>query len=179
MKRTAHLSRCGTYRYELTRSWAPEQGRVCWIMLNPSTADAEQDDPTLRRCIHFTTAWGYGELVVVNLYPFRSPHPTDLWRWTQWEQRQDWPARDAQYYVNLPIVVARAKNAGLVAAAWGNGARDLAHVDHVLEKIQAGLEPWPDLHCLGTTSSGAPKHPMARGKHRVPDDQEPVLWRAA
>lgn len=179
MRRSAHLSRCGTYRYELGRSWAPERGRVCWIMLNPSTADANQDDPTLRRCIHFTQSWGFGELVVVNLYPFRSPHPAALWQWEAGAKDHDVAARDAIRFVNVPIVVAAAKNARLVVCAWGNGARDPLHIGHIRGQIHAGFAPYPDLYCLGMTKDGAPKHPMARGTHRVPDDQQPVMWRAA
>ena len=69
MKRTASLSRCATLRWWLGRRWAV--GRtVCWIMLNPSTADSETDDPTLRRIIRFSQSWGFGALAVVNLYPF-------------------------------------------------------------------------------------------------------------
>lgn len=179
MKKTAHLSRCGTYRYELGRSWAPEKGQICWIMLNPSTADANQDDPTLRRCIHFTQSWGFGELVVVNLYPFRSSRPADLWQWAEHEIWRDYNSMGVLIYDNLSAVACCTKGADLVVAAWGNNAKNLQWKDQIIQVVQGEDPPWPDLYCLGTTKGGAPKHPMARGKHRVPDDQQPVMWRSA
>lgn len=68
---SARISRCGTYRCELRRWWRAGPP-VAWLMLNPSTADGLHDDPTLRRIIGFTYRWGFGGLVVVNLYPFRA-----------------------------------------------------------------------------------------------------------
>lgn len=76
VKRAASISECGTYRWTLQRRWAAGE-RVCWIMLNPSTADAERDDPTVLRCMAFSRSWGYGGLIVVNLYPFRSSKPAE------------------------------------------------------------------------------------------------------
>lgn len=178
--RGATLSKCRTMRYTLTRQWNCGRGRVCWIMLNPSTADGLQDDPTIRRCIRFSQHWGARELVVVNLYPFRSSSPVDCRRWADWERGgPDWHTRDVIHFVNLPLVVEQAKAADRVIAAWGAGAWDLAFVDHVVEEIQANEEPWPDLWCLGRTSSGAPIHPLARGPNRVPDAQKPLRWRPA
>lgn len=71
--RFAQLSEDGVYRWLLGRQWSfkepvTTERLVCWIMLNPSTADAEMDDPTIRRCISFSQAWGYDGLTVVNAY---------------------------------------------------------------------------------------------------------------
>ena len=63
----ATLSPCGRYRYRLTRRWG-DGGAVAFVMLNPSTADAEKDDPTIRRCIGFAREWRFGRLIVVNLF---------------------------------------------------------------------------------------------------------------
>lgn len=82
-------------------------------------------------------------------------------------------------FVNLPRVVDLAKAAHQVFVCWGNIAWDQDWIEHVVEEIQTGVEPYPDLWCWGKTQSGAPKHPMARGVHRIPRDQKPILWRAA
>lgn len=177
--RSADLSRCETYRWTLTRTWSSEGGHVCFIGLNPSTADALVDDPTVRRWTHFARAWGYGGFTAVNLYPFRSSAPAECRAWSNWQENgPDWHARDALQYRNLPTIVLEAKAASLVVACWGAGAWDRLWVDHVIEEIQSGEEPWPGLYCFGLSDGGHPKHPMARGLHRIPDHAQPVLWRA-
>lgn len=75
---TAGISECGTYRYWLCREWSPGLDSLVWLMLNPSTADATQDDPTIRRCMGFARRWGYGGITVVNLYAYRATNPRDL-----------------------------------------------------------------------------------------------------
>lgn len=176
--RDADLSRCGAFRWTLTRSWSSEGGRVCFIGLNPSTADHCRDDPTVLRWIHFARAWGYGGFVAVNLYPFRSSSPADARAWANWQENgPDYYARD-RLWENETVLVREAKAAALVVPCWGAGVWDPMYVDHVLEMIQEGEAPWPDLHCLGLTASGDPKHPMARGRSRIPDHTRPALWRA-
>ena len=71
IRRNAELSACGKYRYRLSRIWDDKKPLVLFIMLNPSTADAEQDDPTIRRCIAFAKNWGYGGFMAGNLFAFR------------------------------------------------------------------------------------------------------------
>jgi hypothetical protein len=126
----------------------------------------------------FSSRWGYGGLSVVNLYPFRSPSPAECRRWATWWNREDWYARDALQQ-NEQVVARTAKSADLVVAAWGAGTWDDAWVEHVVDEVTCGVEPWPHLQCLGVTENGSPKHPLARGSHWVPNDQQPVLWRSA
>lgn len=78
MTSSAVISECGKYRYHLRRVWDEQLPRICWIMLNPSTADYTQDDPTIRRCIGFAKAWGCGGLDVVNLFALRATNPDEL-----------------------------------------------------------------------------------------------------
>ncbi|GEP06464.1 DUF1643 domain-containing protein [Methylobacterium oxalidis] len=177
IQRAASLSRCGTYRFTLTRTWG-EGGRVCFIGLNPSTADHRIDDPTVRRWIHFARVWGYGGFTAVNLYPFRSSTPAACRAWSRWQENgPDWYVRDV-IQENLGIVVREAKAAALVVPCWGAGAWGPEWVDHVCEQIQSDESPWPDLHCFAQSKDGSPVHPMARGRNRIPDHAQPVLWRA-
>ncbi len=77
---SAVLSPDGVYRYQLVREWDRARPRVAFLMLNPSTADATQNDPTIRKCIAFARSWGCGSLEVVNLFAFRATDPRELGR---------------------------------------------------------------------------------------------------
>ena len=78
MKKHAVISHDDKYRYQLSRIWDEEKPMVLFIMLNPSTADADVDDPTIRRVVNFAKSWGYGGVFVGNLYAFRSTDPKVL-----------------------------------------------------------------------------------------------------
>ncbi len=80
MTKGAAFDSTGTYRYALWREWDASAPRLGFVLLNPSTADAENDDPTLRRCMGFARAWGYGSLQIVNLFAYRATVP-DALRW--------------------------------------------------------------------------------------------------
>lgn len=181
MKRAASYSDCGTFRWTLTRDWSDGAmpRTVCYIGHNPSTAGHEVDDPTSQAWVALAKANGYNRYVAVNLYPFRTPDVKACQRWAEYEKNgPDWYARDA-LMVNEGIVAREAKRADIVVACWGALAADPNWVEHIIEAITTGEEPWPSLHCFGTTSDGSPKHAMARGKHRVPRDQRFTVWRAA
>lgn len=79
---SAVVSECGAYRYRLGRVWDKSLPEVAWCMLNPSTADADDDDPTIRRCVGLSQSWGYGGIVVVNLFAMRATDPKELKRAT-------------------------------------------------------------------------------------------------
>ena len=153
---TAVISADGKYRYRLDRTWDEpmrDMGRVCWVMLNPSTADAEQDDPTIRRCIGFSRSWGCSSLTVVNLFGFRSTNPAALWKLTTNEARGQENARH---------VLEAMREASLVVVAWG------AHIafrsgGNVLYRLpRYNIEAWAagPIRCLGLTSMGQPRHPL-------------------
>lgn len=177
VQRSATLSECGTYRWTLTRTWGTG-GHVCFIGLNPSTADHTKDDPTVRRWCHFARAWGYGGFTAVNLYPFRSSWPAECRKWSHYlDNGPDWHARDALMQ-NVDVVTREAKAAALTVACWGAGAWDDEWVEHVVEGVMTGHEPWPDLHCFARSLDGSPVHPMARGRNRIPDHAQPMVWRS-
>ena len=182
MHKSARISKCGTFRWTLKRSWGGGALAV-WLMLNPSTADGTHDDPTIKRCINFTRAWGYPGFVVVNLYPFRSPSPAELWKWADWERNgPDWYARDA-IHRNAGVIEAAGRAAAVRVVAFGAQPvqHDQAWLEECLEAFRQPSDISADetLYCLGVNSTGQPLHPMARGKMRVPDDATLQVWRGA
>lgn len=177
--RKATISRGGQNRLTLTRHWGAGERRVCFVGLNPSTADHQKDDPTVRRWIHFAKEWGFDGFVAVNLYPYRSSSIAECRRWSEFENNgPDWYARD-DICQNFDVIGRIAKICDLVIACWGASTWDDVVVENAIEAIQCFDEPWPDIYCLGFTLRGDPIHPMARGKHRVPDNAKPLLWRSA
>lgn len=168
----------GHNRLTLSRTWSGAP-RAVVIGCNPSTADAMKEDPTSRWWNNWFCNAGFGGYDAVNLYPFCTSSPAECKRIVDGIDHGDWHIRDELHFVNLPHVVAKAKAAAQVFVCWGNIAWDQDWINHVVEEIQTGESPWPDLWCWGTTKSGAPKHPLARGKHRMATDEPGVLWRAA
>lgn len=141
---SAVFSPCERYRYALSRSWS--QGDcIAWIMLNPSTATADEDDPTIRRCIAFSRAWHFGRLLIVNIYALRSTDPAGLWT------VDDPVGPDNDEHIRAAI-----RQATRVVCAWGANAEPDRSA-HVLELVRS-LERVP--HCLGTTKAGEPRHPL-------------------
>jgi hypothetical protein len=173
IRRGATFGHGDALRWTLTRDWDDRLPRVCFIGHNPSTASHLVDDPTALRWTHFASLWGYGGYTAVNFYPYRSATPEDARRWADWSV---WSVRDA-IHQNVEIIAREAKRAGLVVACWGAIMLDEIFMEHVVEEIMTGEGPWPSIHVFGLTKSGAPIHLMARGKHRVPDDRMPVVWR--
>jgi len=166
MRKSAAISSCGRYRYHLSRVWDPARPRLIVCMLNPSNADAARDDPTVLVLIHFAMAWGYGGIEIVNLRAWRTSRPRDLFEAehagcdTAGPRNLDWWDNVRGYALtnNVPILV-----------AWGNSAPPAA-----VKAFLAAMGPKIPLICLGRTASGAPIHPAARGRHRVPRDRQPI-----
>jgi hypothetical protein len=143
----AVFSPCYRYRYVLTREWERGEGNVNFIMLNPSTADASVDDPTIRRCIGFAQRWGYRTLTVTNLYGLRATDPREL-------RRADDPIGPC----NGEELANQARLASLVVCAWGN--HGLSRGELVRRVLQATLSPFIRVSHLGLTHAGAPRHPL-------------------
>jgi hypothetical protein len=169
MKRDALISDCGTFRFTLSREWSDQWPRCAWLMLNPSTADASIDDPTIRRIVKFADAWGYGAVDVVNLAPLRTSQPANLWPWLDSANLEKLEVM----LRNVDHIARIAEGAALRVVAFGAeaGAR---HPD----VTRAALEAFRDgAVCLGTNAAGWPLHPMARGRMRVPDNAASKFWR--
>ena len=138
----ALMSNCERYRWLLHRRWAPELTKtVMFIGLNPSTADALQDDPTIRRCVGFAKAWGCPAMYMMNAYAFRATDPKEMKR-----SSEPIGAKCDQYLLEI---------AGLCSihvACWG------AHIETYRQSELKRM--LPRLKCFGVTAKGFPKHPL-------------------
>lgn len=156
VRASALISDCGKYRYSLTRIWDSEKPKVLFIMLNPSTADGEQDDPTIRRCIGFAKAWGYGGLYVCNLFAYRATNPKEL-------LKVDNPFGDKNIWCTKKL----ADRVDKVICAWGNRP--------ILKKVLKGQSEMDlvrfaqgKLYAIDFAKDGTPKHPLYLKSELVP-----------
>jgi hypothetical protein len=159
MRGWASFSDCQRYRYSLHRRWNPEPasrrpgpgvslpagGRVCFCLLNPSTADAKVLDPTLKRCATFARRWGASHMEVVNAFALRSTNPKGLRQITD----PNGPGNDR-------AIVRAAKRADLVIVGWGTHAALNDRHESVLALLEHVCVP----HCFAVTNGGFPKHPL-------------------
>lgn len=145
MQRSATFDPTGYYRYSLWRQWNEQAPAVTFIMLNPSTADATTDDPTIRRCIGFAQTWGFGSLEVVNLFAYRSTHWRDLCKAT------DPVGKDNDRYLAQAI-----HHTQTTLLAWGNWGTLQSRSKTVLQQFSHPQ----NFYCLGTTKQGQPRHPL-------------------
>lgn len=136
------FSPCRTWRYTLFRRWDQDKPYCMFIGLNPSTADEERNDPTVRRCIRFAHDWGYGALYMMNLFAVRTPDPAVM-------KRQPDPVGPK----NNQWLKAISLDAGLIVAAWGTHGTFMDRAANVMRFL-------PDLHCLKVTKDGHPQHPL-------------------
>lgn len=153
----AALSSCRRYRYALWRTWDPVRPPALFVGLNPSTADETVDDPTIRRCVRFARDWGYGGLVMANLFAWRATDPCDL------------PDTDEAIGPENDAWLIRLRDrSGIVIAAWGanRAAARTGRVTDVLNLLG-------DVHALRLTAKGAPWHPLY-----VPAATRPTPWRS-
>jgi hypothetical protein len=138
---SAIFSACGNYRYRLERRW-DDHALLGWVMLNPSTADAERDDPTIRRCVGFAKQMGFSGIVVCNLFAWRATNPKEL-------ELVPHPVGDA----NDGHLLLLAKECSTVIAGWGGHGR-------LLFRDRAVMKLMPNLQALGLTKTGCPRHPL-------------------
>jgi hypothetical protein len=155
MKKGAIIDETGKYRYQLWRIWDESKPLAVFIMLNPSTADADEDDPTIRRCIGFAKSWGYGGIKVINLFAYRATDPKEL------SKVIDPVGIENNKYITMAV-----KEAGIVIAAWGTKGNYLCRQSDLWE-----FEIVQNLHCLELTKDGYPKHPLY-----LKADLKPIKW---
>jgi len=142
MKKNAIFSQCRAYRYALWRSWDDLLPYAMFVGLNPSTADEIEDDPTVRRCVSFAKAWGYGGLYMANLFAYRATSPTEIYS-----------VKDPVGPENDLWLIKLFKDAGIVVAAWGNHGSYMGR-SHIV------LSLFPSFYCLKLNKSGEPAHPL-------------------
>lgn len=147
------------YRYTLGRKWGDGNRRVCFCLLNPSTADASVLDPTLTRCYGYAKRWGFDAMDVTNVFALRSTDPKGL--------------RDVEDPIgplNDEHILKLAQEADLVVVGWGTHA----WLNHRHSRVMELLSDVCEMTCLGITKDGYPKHPLYLRK-----DLEPVRFDAA
>lgn len=151
MEKKAIISKDKIYRYKLSRTWDSTKPTILFIGLNPSIADENVDDPTITRCINFAKDWGYGTLLMANLFAFRSTYPKDIYL-------IDNPiGKDNDHYL-LECVT----QSDLIVACWGNNGTYMNREKVITELV-------PNLYCLQKNKNGTPHHPL-----RLPRNIDPV-----
>ena len=149
------------YRYRLTRTWDTAKPYVLFVLMNPSTADPNSDDPTVAKCCRFAKSWGYGGIVVANTFAYRC---TDQKRLTE--------TGDPIGPDNDKHIIELAKESAIVVFAYGKpGQKSLRSRGPALAKLiidKTGVKP----HVLSLTKDGTPKHPLY-----LKETLKPVVWK--
>lgn len=138
------------YRYSLWRIWDREKPYAAFVGLNPSTADEYKNDPTVRRCINYAGDWGYGGLIMLNIFAYRSTDPGNLYT-----------AVDPVGPDNDSRICELSSNAGLTVAAWGNHGEFLNRGEEAMKLLTNPM-------CLKLTKTGCPGHPLYLRKDLKP-----------
>lgn len=140
MIKGAKISNCKKHRYQLWRLWDDSLPKLLFIMLNPSTADAEKDDPTIRRCIGFAKSWGFGGIYVGNLYSYRTSSPKILIE----------KLEDVSSKINLDHLLDMEAQTDKTIYAWGNKRGIPSFIHHHTR----------DAFYIDMAKDGTPKHPL-------------------
>ena len=148
----AEFSKYRDYRYSLWRFWEKDKGYAAFVCLNPSTADEYKNDPTVTRCINYARAWGYGGMIMLNLFAYRSTHPKNL------------------YIIGDPIgpdndlhLRSASSKAMVTIAAWGIHGK-------YLNRDKAVMKILTNPKCLAITKDGFPGHPLYLKGNLKPKD---------
>lgn len=150
IRKDAILSADNVYRYRLERIWDEDKPKVLFIMLNPSTADALEDDATIGKIVKFADRWGYGGVYVANLYAFRSRYPKDL------KTTSDPIGPENREHIQSLL-----GSVDRVFYAWGNDEKEPPWLRELVK----------DPFCIALSTKGIPRHPLY-----LKDDSEPFLY---
>lgn len=151
MEKLAEISEDGIYRYSLERWWGEKlekKNPLVFCMLNPSTADAENDDPTIRRCIGFARREGRNGIIVVNVFALRATDPKEI------QACRD-RGGDPVGLENYSFLSEVAKKYKEVVLAWGaHKAKEASRAAEIFYNYGAKTM------CLGKTKHDLPRHPL-------------------
>lgn len=150
LHRSAVISKDEVYRYQLERTWANSKEWVLWVMLNPSTADAEKDDATIRTITAFSKLWGFDGLMVGNLFAYRTVDPAELKQAKSYGFDIVGPENDE--HLNQMI-----SKASRIILAWGANANVSPARADAVERLVFRRK---QAYCLGLTQAGHPRHPL-------------------
>lgn len=150
MQKDALLSEDRMYRYGLSRVWDKSKPYALFIGLNPSTADENKDDPTIKKCVDYVLKWGYGGLKMTNLFAYRATLPSDLRK-----------AKEPIGVDNDKYIKELSKSAAITIVAWSNDGSYLDRDKEVLRLIKNPM-------CLNINKSGQPSHPLYQKKELQP-----------
>lgn len=148
----ADISPCGKFRYSLCRAWDASKPTCTFIGLNPSTADADLDDPTIRRCVGFADSWECGKLLMVNLWPYRATNPKDLIAYLESADIEEFKEMTAINSESVHLAVDQSK---FTIAAWGNHGKYMGRGKNFIDEFGDRLSY---LKINGKT--GHPAHPL-------------------
>ncbi len=171
MIKSANISDCGRYRFKLNRSWVDifdARRSALWVMLNPSTADANVDDPTMRRVINFSSRDDFTSLTVINLCPYITANPANLKRRTHEE------LFPMGYFDEIRVKLGEYDT---MICGWGSGAVSMLSRESLISSmsmiraIALGFDK-ADVMCLGLSKQGHPRHPLylKKNSNLVPFD---------
>jgi hypothetical protein len=167
-QRVAELSPCGRFRYLLVRRWAELGPALPVILLNPSKADAERDDATVRMLMRFAWRWQFSGIVLANLYALRSTDPQGL-------RAGDRVGPENDRYIDQ-LLASAAKGRGWVLVGWGDGGIRLPDIaDQVLRVCLLAVKHGVELRALGTTKGRQPWHPLRKSLSLQPQRWHEVV----
>lgn len=173
IRRGAELSDCSGYRWTLTRDW-DERPRLLVGLFNPSDASHERDDPTTTILCHIAAHNGFGGYTIVNFTPLRSSVTGPAIDMLRRAQVDGDPGLREILWRNAKVIDRELDKASAFLAAWGSmGGEAGSWYELLMQTLRDRLVP---VYRLGVCANGHPKHPMARGRHKVPKDAVLERW---